>query len=339
MDTLNFVSQYAPEFLLRAGIRRLCQQRLDEEKVHYRDQQHEATFVEQLRESPIALSTNEANNQHYQVPTEFFQIVLGKRLKYSCCWWDEQTESLDDAEEQMLNLYCERAKLKDGMRVLELGCGWGSLSLYLAERFPNMKITAMSNSNTQREYITQQASKHSFANLTPVTQDINTFDTDERYDAVISIEMFEHVRNYQTLLKRIESWLNPGGVCFVHHFCHKEYTYPFAMTDKNNWMTQYFFTNGLMPSQHLLEHFVDQLSVADQWAVNGMHYQRTLEAWLDNHKAHKEKIIDLFTKNSSRAKAKLQWKHWQIFFLACSELFAYHGGNEWFVQHYLLKKA
>lgn len=334
MEEMSSIYQYIPEPLLRFGIRRLCQQRLNEQEKLYANHQHLTKVITDLKNSPIALSTDLANNQHYQVPTEFFKHVLGKHLKYSCCLWHHDTQTLDEAETNMLQLYCERAGLTDGMKVLDLGCGWGSLSLYLAEQYPNMEITALSNSNTQRQLIESQGYK----NLTVITSDINDFDTESHFDAVISIEMFEHVRNYQVLMQRIYRWLSSNGVCFVHHFCHKSFTYPFALEEDHNWMAKYFFTDGLMPSSDLLEQFSGEFEVAEQWEVNGLHYHLTCEAWLEKHKQHKSAIIDIFSKTLSPQAAKLQWRYWQIFFLACSELFAFNNGNEWFVKHYLFRK-
>lgn len=330
--------QLIPEPLLRIGIRRQCQQRLTEEAAKYADREHEQKLISSLKTSEVALSTDEANNQHYQVPSEFFTLVLGPHLKYSCCWWNDNTTSLEEAERTMLEKVCERANLQDGMKILELGCGWGSLTLYLAQRYPNMHITAMSNSTTQHAYITEQAKKRDLTNITVLTEDINVFETDEQFDAVLSIEMFEHIRNYQTLMKRIAAWLKPKGVCFVHHFCHKTYTYPFSTEENNSWMAQYFFSDGLMPSHDLLTHFDEDLIVSKTWKVNGEHYHKTCEAWLKNHKQNKKSIIQLFAHGADIKTARMQWTYWQLFFLACSELFHTHSGDEWFVQHSLLTK-
>lgn len=339
MDNLSTFYTYIPEPILRYGIRRLCQERLDIEKSNYQSKIHEQALISEFCQSPIALSTNIANSQHYQVPTEFFKLTLGPYLKYSCCLWNDDTTTLEQAENNMLKLYCERANLTDGMSVLDMGCGWGSLSLFLAKQYPNMKIVSLSNSDTQQQYIEQQISEHGLTNIQLHKADINDFNTNQKFDAIISIEMFEHVRNYKMLLERIFSWLNPDGICFVHHFCHKQYTYPFSSDESNSWMAKNFFTDGLMLSKNLLEHFQDKLTVKQQWSVNGLHYHKTCEAWLTNHKTRKADIIALFTEKYDLKTAKLQWKYWQIFFLACSELFAFNQGCEWFVQHYLFKKS
>ncbi len=313
--------------LIRFGIRKLLQRRLDEQ----RETSTHASFLHELTTGPIALSVDAPNRQHYEVPAEFFEQVLGPRMKYSSAYWATHDDSLEDAEVRMLELTCERAQIADGQDILELGCGWGSLSLFMAERFPNSRIVALSNSASQRAFIERRGSK----NLTVITADINDFETATRFDRIVSIEMFEHMRNYSLLLERIAGWLNPDGRLFTHVFCHRRFTYPFETTGDDDWMGRYFFTAGLMPSLDLLHRFDDHLSIETEWEVNGTHYQRTAEAWRRNLEARRSQVLetlaDVYNADADR------WFHrWRLFFLACEELFGYRGGHEWLVAHYRL---
>jgi cyclopropane-fatty-acyl-phospholipid synthase len=324
--------EWVPDPLLRWGIRRLLQKRLRQEAARARPIE---AFVEELTRSPIAIHTEDANRQHYELPTQFFRVVLGPRMKYSSCLWTERTPDLPSAENAMLELTCERARVADHQRILDLGCGWGSLSLYIAERYPSTRITAVSNSRTQKAYIDAEARRRGYGNIEVITADMNDFDTRVRYDRIISVEMFEHMRNYQELLARIRRWLHTDGRLFVHIFCHERYAYPFETDGNNDWMARHFFTGGLMPSFDLLPRFDRDLSVEASWRVNGLHYSRTLEAWLKRMDENRDVLWPIFTSTYGADEAQKWWVYWRLFFIACSELFAFDGGRAWFVAHYL----
>lgn len=327
-----------PDFLIRSGIRKLLRQRLSEQEALYADPQYESKLVSSFRGAPIALHTAEANEQHYEVPTEFYLKSLGPHLKYSGCWWNETTKALSDAEHDMLSLYCERAQLAEGQQVLELGCGWGSLSLFMAARYPGSTFTVVSNSRTQKLFIDGQAEQRGIRNLTVVTTDMNDFTTTQKFDRVVSIEMFEHMRNHAELLRRIAGWLKDDGKLFIHIFTHKKYTYLFEVKDESDWMSKYFFTGGMMPGDRYLYAFPEHLQVREHWIVNGTHYQKTAEAWLQNMDRNKAVIMPLFEKTYGADQAKKWWVYWRIFFMACAELWGYNKGEEWLVSHYLLSK-
>ena len=325
-----------PDAAIRFGIRRLCARRLREE---FADDAVEASRrlqrrIGELRTAPLAIHTDAANAQHYELPPRFFELCLGKRLKYSSCLFPIGGESLDEAEDAMLALYAERAQLTDGQDVLELGCGWGSLTLWMAERFRNSRITAVSNSRPQREFIESQCRERGLNNVDVLTHDVNTLQLDRaRFDRAVSIEMFEHMRNYDTLLGRIASWLRPGGKLFVHIFCHRELLYPFETDGEDNWMGRYFFTGGLMPSADTLLWFQNDLRIERQWRLSGAHYQKTANAWLRNHDAHREEALAVL--KQVYGDDVLIWnQRWRMFWMACAELFGYRGGNEWMVGHY-----
>jgi cyclopropane-fatty-acyl-phospholipid synthase len=240
----------------------------------------------------------------------------------------------------MLRLYVERGRISDGQEILELGCGWGSFSLYLAERFRGSRITGVSNSRTQKEFIDAEAKKRGLENLTIITCDMNSFEIDPgRFDRVVSIEMFEHMKNYQALMAGISRWLKPGGLLFVHIFTHRELAYHFVARDDTDWMARYFFTGGQMPSHDLLIQFQERLSLVEDWTVNGTHYQRTAEAWLVNMDAHRREILPLFRQTYGARNARKWWSYWRVFFMSCAELWGYKGGNEWIVSHYLFRKS
>jgi cyclopropane-fatty-acyl-phospholipid synthase len=330
----------APDWLLRSGIRRLTRQRLREEDKGgaAQTQAHLMRYIEQLKASPIAMNTPEANQQHYEVPAAFFERVLGAHRKYSCCYWQDG-DTLDAAERRMLDLTAERARMEDGHSILDLGCGWGSFSLYAAARFRNCRVVGVSNSNSQRQYIEAQARARGLTNLEIITADINAFEPGRGFDRVVSVEMFEHVRNYQALLRRVASWMNPGGLLFVHIFTHHRFAYPFEVRDSTDWMAQHFFTGGQMPSDDLLLYFQDDVKIRQHWAVNGEHYQKTAEAWLVKMDQQGGAILELFANAYGSKDALKRLVRWRIFFLACAELWGYRGGKEWIVSHYLFERA
>ncbi len=329
-----------PDFLIRHGIRKLNAERLKEESKGSLEERSARLmqWIETLKKSPIAIETEAANAQHYQLPTEFFKLCLGKHLKYSACYWDDQTSSLDDAEEQMLKLYCKRAKILNGQKILELGAGWGSLALYLAEKYPESEIITVSNSKTQKIYIDQEIEKRHLKNLTVQTADINTFDTSEKFDRIVSIEMLEHLRNYQKLFQKISGWMKNDALLFVHIFTHLRYAYPFEIKNDQDWIAKYFFTGGMIPSDSLLLYFQENLEIVHHWQLDGTHYQKTAEAWLEKLDQSKDKAMPILEKNYGKKEALKWFVYWRFFFLACSELWGFHQGEEWIVSHYLFKK-
>jgi cyclopropane-fatty-acyl-phospholipid synthase len=328
-----------PDFLLRSGIRKLLAQRLKEEDRGSAEanQNRITKLIAELKQEPIAIETGAANEQHYEVPTAFYKFCLGKHLKYSSGYWKEGVTDIDTSEQDMLELTCIRAELSDGQHVLELGCGWGSLSLFMSARFPNSRFTVVSNSRTQKEHIDEQAVLRGISNLLVITADINRFSITQTFDRVVSVEMFEHMRNYQLLLEKISRFLRPEGKLFVHIFTHKQFAYKFEVKDESDWMSKYFFTGGIMPSDHLLLYFNEHFSIEQHWLVNGMHYSKTSEAWLKNMDAHKNEIMPLFEKTYGKDNALKWWVYWRIFYLSCAELWGYNKGEEWMVSHYLFK--
>lgn len=327
---------YLPDWLIRVGIRRLLAARLRQER-RRGGSQHVSELVQFLKRSPVALATEQANAQHYEVPAAFFDTVLGPRLKYSCCLYSDAHTRLAEAEETMLRLTCERAELQDGMDVLDLGCGWGSLSLWVAEHFPHCRVTALSNSTGQRRFIESRCADLGLRNLRVITANVADYLGTETYDRVISIEMFEHMRNYETLLHRIAGWLRPAGKLFVHIFCHREIAYTFDTAGVSDWMARHFFTDGLMPSFDLLGNFDRDLAITRRWQVDGRHYARTCEDWLMNLDANRARLLALLARTTSRSSAELMVRRWRIFLMACAELFRHAGGSEWFVGHYLFE--
>lgn len=310
---------------LRLGVRRLLSRRLADAA----NGPSVEAFSRELAGSPVALAPEKANEQHYELPPAFFETVLGSHLKYSGAWWPDGVTTLDEAEEAMLALTVERAGLADGQSILELGCGWGSLTLYMARRFPGAHVTAVSNSAPQRRFIEARAP----SNVRVVTADMNDLDLDGRFHRVVSVEMFEHMRNYHELLRRIRSWMHDDGRLFVHVFCHRSLAYPFEAEGADNWMGRHFFTGGIMPSFDLFRHFDDHVEVEDSWAVDGTHYERTARAWRKNLEDRRDHLMPIL-RSTYRSEAHRWYHRWRLFFLACEELFGYRRGSEWMVGHY-----
>jgi cyclopropane-fatty-acyl-phospholipid synthase len=333
---------YVPDALARLGMRRLIAQRLAEESAGSDDVRaaRHADFVRALRASPIAIHTQDANAQHYEVPAEFFRLHLGPRLKYSCCVYADPATTLAQAEDATLELCARRAELADGQRILDLGCGWGSLALWLAQRYPRSPVVALSNSAGQREFIEARAKERGLTNLTVLTGNVAEFEMPAgagEFDRILSVEMFEHMKNYQALLNKLSRWLRPGGKLFVHVFAHKTLAYPFEVKDGSDWMTKYFFTGGLMPSARLLAEFQDDLKLEQQWWIDGTHYERTANDWLAGMDARRAEILAVFRK-AYGAEAPVWVQRWRMFYMAVAELFGYRGGAEWGVAHYRFAK-
>ena len=326
-----------PDSVIRAGIRRLCRQRLKD--IHAGDPEASAeraeAFVTAMNLAPIAYVPELANEQHYEVPPEFFGQVLGAHRKYSCCHWSDGIESLDAAEAEALRITCERAGIEDGQRILDLGCGWGSLSLWLARHFPASEIVAVSNSAPQRRYIEAAAAERGLANLRVLTRDMNDFEPEGRFDRIVSVEMFEHMRNYRELFQRISGWLRPDGRFFMHIFCHRSCAYEFLDQGPSDWMGRHFFSGGIMPSDDLPLRFQEDLRLLARHRWNGSHYERTANAWLDNMDARRAEILPIMQETYGRERAEQWFQRWRIFFMACAELFGLNEGREWYVAHYV----
>ncbi|MFK4050484.1 SAM-dependent methyltransferase [Acinetobacter venetianus] len=333
-------SGLVPDQAIRAAIRALSKKRLIQEGRYDPEQgaQRYMDVLNMLKHSEIAIETDKANEQHYELPTAFFQAVLGERLKYSACFFPHDKTSLDEAEECALRIYSDRAQLNDGQSILELGCGWGSLTLWMAEQYPNAKITAVSNSATQRQYILAEAEKRGLNNIEVLTCDVNVLELQENsFDRVVSVEMFEHVRNYQRLFAKIQSWLKPDGLLWCHIFCHRFLHYPFEIKSEYDWMSRYFFTGGLMPATSTFLHFQEHLELERHWQWSGTHYEKTANAWLENMDRNSEQLKPLFEQVYGQD-AEAWWQRWRIFFMACAELFGFEQGQEWVVGHFLFKK-
>ena len=333
-------SGLVPDQAIRAAIRALSKKRLIQEGRYHPEQgaQRYMDVLNMLKHSEIAIETDKANEQHYELPTAFFQAVLGKRLKYSACFFPHDHTTLDEAEEFALQIYSDRAQLQDGQEILELGCGWGSFTLWMAERYPNAKITGVSNSATQRQHILAEAEKRNLNNIQIITCDVNVLELKTNtFDRVVSVEMFEHVRNYQKLFEKIQSWLKEDGKLWCHIFCHRFLHYPFEIKSEYDWMSRYFFTGGLMPSTSTFLHFQDHLELSKHWQWSGTHYEKTANAWLENMDRNVEQLKPLFEQVYAQD-AEAWWQRWRIFFMACAELFGFEQGQEWVVGHFLFKK-
>ncbi|MDD2833222.1 MAG: cyclopropane-fatty-acyl-phospholipid synthase [Methylotenera sp.] len=334
-----------PDGVIRQGIRRLSQKRLEEIRAADCEQsiRVETDFITAMNAAPIALVPELANAQHYEVPAEFFQICLGRHRKYSSSFWLPETRTLDEAEANALHLSCEHADLANGQRILELGCGWGSLTLWMAEHYPQSSITAVSNSNSQREYIEATAKARGLTNIRIITCDMNRFnpadhDVTHAFDRVVSVEMFEHMRNHQLLYQKVHDWLLPGGKFFMHIFVHRSTPYAFEVQGEDDWMSQFFFSGGMMPSDDLPLHFQDHLKLKQRWRWDGTHYEKTANAWLQNMDLHKDRITPILERTYGAENTE-QWRNrWRIFYMACAELFGYRRGQEWWVTHYQFER-
>ncbi|MDH5344399.1 MAG: cyclopropane-fatty-acyl-phospholipid synthase family protein [Gammaproteobacteria bacterium] len=336
-NTANSLAEsgLVPDALIRTGIRRLCARRKQE--IAGQTDADIERFVENMNSAPVALVPDMANEQHYEVPAEFFSQVLGAHRKYSCCYWGGGVSSLDEAEEEALEITCRRAGLGDGMDVLDLGCGWGSLSLWIAAHYPNSRVTSVSNSRSQKRFIDATATGLGLKNLQVITADMNDFSSDRRYDRIVSIEMFEHMRNYGVLFERISRWLKADGLFFMHIFCHRSAAYEYVDAGPSDWMSRHFFSGGIMPAGSLPSRFQAHLELVDQWRWSGRHYQKTAEAWLSNMDSRKDRIMPVLAETYGRNDARRWWMRWRIFFLAVSEMFGSNDGREWGVGHYLLR--
>ena len=328
-----------PDRLVRLGIRRLLKARLAELHGGAAAGAAELTgeFLRGMRSAALAPLPEKANEQHYEVPAGFFGAVLGRHRKYSSCFWPEGVDGLSQAETAALQATCARADLRNGQDVLELGCGWGSLSLWMAQHYPASRITALSNSHSQREYIEIEAARLGLLNLSVVTRDFNRFDTGERFDRIVSVEMFEHLRNWPRAFANVARWLRPEGRFFMHVFAHRDAPYAFEERDASDWMSRHFFSGGMMPSDDLALRCQDDLRVLEQWRWDGTHYQRTAEAWLRNMDGRRTMLFPLFRKTYGDA-AEVWWTRWRLFFMSVAELFGFEDGQRWWVSHYLFER-
>lgn len=329
--------------LLRFGIRRLCAQRLRDESAS----QTSGTdaWIREMDRGPVAEVPEKANEQHYEVPPALFEASLGPNLKYSSCFFPDGTEDLETGEQRMLEITCERAQLEDGQTILELGCGWGSLTLWMAKRYPNSRVVGVSNSAPQRQFILSRAKERGLENVQIITKDMNEFEAlaesgiESGFDRVVSVEMFEHMRDWRTLFERVRGWIKPTGKMFIHIFTHRTLNYPFDVKDDTDWMSKYFFSGGMMPSDDLMEKLTSEsnvpFAVEDHTVVSGRHYSRTAKLWRENLEARRVEVMPVLTRTYGD-QASAWFQRWRIFFLACEELFGYRDGSEWAVSHYLL---
>ena len=329
---------YLPDQLIRFGIRKLCKERLKMVNSDGTESFNQNSWINELKNSPIAIVPEKANEQHYEVPPLFFQKVLGNHMKYSSGYWDDSTNDIDTSELVMLDKTIKGADITDGMKILELGCGWGSLTFHIAKSFPNSSVLAVSNSKDQKKFILDKCKKNNISNVEIITEDMNNFLTDEKFDRVISVEMFEHMRNYHQLLSKINDFLIDDGKLFIHIFSHKEICYPFIDKGDGDWMAREFFSGGQMPSHNLLLHFQYHLIIEKMWRISGKHYSKTSYYWLKNMDKNKIDILEIFSDIYGEQYAKIWFQRWRIFFMSCEELFGYNNGNEWGISHYLFKK-
>lgn len=337
MKAVNLAENgFIPTWLIRTGIRMRLKKKLEIEAS--KPPHAKESLIQFLKESPIAIATDDANEQHYKVPTAFYQHLLGSCMKYSSCYWPEEVTTLDAAEQASLNQVVERAEISNHMKVLELGCGWGSFSLWAAKKFPESNFTAVSNSSTQADHIRKTALERGIDNLVVITENMLHFEPTTPFDRIVSIEMLEHMRNYQQLFSRISSWLNDDGKLFAHVFSHRTYAYLYEAEDESDWMSNYFFTGGVMPSHDLFSKFDDDLKIEQAWRLNGLHYTRTLEAWLEKLNQNEDVVKQIFVDHYGAADANIWINRWRMFVLACSELFAYDKGEQWGVSHYRFVK-
>ncbi len=332
---------WLPDRVVRLGIRRLLRERLADERARAAGDAGaaEARFAAELARGPIVLHADQANAQHYEVAPQFFRSVLGPRLKYSCASFPKIDATLAEAETHALEQVCARAEMRDGASVLDLGCGWGSLSLFIAERYPGARVRAVSNSKPQREHILAECRRRGFGNVEVITANVADFDPDERFDRIVSIEMFEHVRNWDALLARVERWLEPEGKLFVHVFCHRELAYPYEVRDGGDWMARHFFSGGIMPSAGLIRRFDRALRVESEWRIAGTHYARTAEAWLENLDRERDTVLRTLRAGASAREAARALVRWRLFFMAVAELFGYAEEEEWLVAQYRLSRS
>ena len=332
---------FMPDFLIRAGIRHLSKQRLIEISASNCEVASDmrTKFFQAMKLAEIAPLPEMANAQHYEVPADFFNLALGKHRKYSSCYWSGDVKNLDESEAAALKETCHHADLKNGQAILELGCGWGSLSLWMAKHYPDSQITSVSNSHSQREFILAEAARHKLSNLNVITCDMNHFEINQTFDRIVSVEMFEHMRNYQTLFEKLNQWLKPEGKFFMHIFCHRDVPYAFEVQGDDDWMSQFFFSGGFMPSDDTPLQFQKHLKIAKQWRWDGTHYEKTANAWLENMDKNRDKITPILARCYGAENVQVWRQRWRIFFMACAELFGFNHGQEWWVGHYLFEKG
>jgi cyclopropane-fatty-acyl-phospholipid synthase len=323
-----------PDVIIRGAIHRLCSRTAA--KFATGNAESDAWFADEMAARAIAEHAGAANAQHYELPAAFFAYVLGPNRKYSSCFYKEPASTLQEAEEEALRQTVEHAELADGQSILELGCGWGSLSLWMARRFPHAQVTAVSNSHSQRAFIEGEAARSGLTNLRVVTSDMNVFAPAVRFDRIVSVEMFEHMMNWRELMTRVRSWLKPDGRFFLHIFTHRTGAYLFDHADGDDWIARHFFTGGVMPSHHLIRQYADLFEIEKEWRWSGTHYQRTAHDWLSNFDAHRD-AIESVLREVYGSDTALWMRRWRWFFLATAGLFGYAEGSEWGVSHYRLK--